>query len=355
MPHCPAPQANAQTDLPFAFENWCAHQRQAGRLRRASSEQVYRAMWQALVAWSTAQSPPLRLADLRPQALSTYLASRTGLVLADGLLTPRYQARLLGLVQRVQTHRTWRRQQTGLSASPLLSPAQRAETVAGVSQAAEPPLHLSPTEDLQLQRLLCQGSVAADERWQTGRDRCAVALQLGAGLGPGELRLLRLADVVSDGGPVPGQPWQLRVAASGSAPAHVSPLAAWAGALLARWLQQRQAQGLGGDWLFPATRSGKPWGKVAQYEAARRVLADAGLNADGGGSFRLRHTFAMRQLRHGHDEAWVARWLGVVDPEVMARYRRALAAEAPTRSPHAPSAAAPRAPRAAAMGWILPV
>jgi integrase len=185
-------------------------------------------------------------------------------------------------------------------------------------------LHLSPVDALQLQRLLCGVDAAPDGRWQTARDRCAAALQLGGGLGPGDLRALRLGDVISDGGPVRGQPWQLRVAANGSAPAHVSPLAPWAGALLARWLALRETQALGGDWLFPATRSGKPWGKVAQYESARRVLADAGLDPDGGGSFRLRHSFAMRQLLHGHNADLVARWLGVVDPSVMARYQRAL-------------------------------
>ena len=54
------------------------------------------------------------------------------------------------------------------------------------------------------------------------------------------------------------------------------------------------------------------------------MLVDAGLDADGGGSFRLRHSFAMRQLQHGHDAAQVAGWLGVVDPQVMLRYQQAL-------------------------------
>jgi integrase len=36
----------------------------------------------------------------------------------------------------------------------------------------------------------------------------------------------------------------------------------------------------------------------------------------------LRHTFALRQLRRGRSAADVARWLGVVDPGVVERYRR---------------------------------
>ena len=50
-----------------------------------------------------------------------------------------------------------------------------------------------------------------------------------------------------------------------------------------------------------------------------------GLNSSEGGSFRLRHTFALRQLRRGFKEKTVAQWLGV-EPEVMARYRRVVGA-----------------------------
>lgn len=356
-----SPPRPAPGDLHRAFEAWCTHQRQVGRLRRGSSEAVYRAMWQALASWCAAQVPPLRLADLRPRVLAAYLASRTGLLLADGLLTPRYQLRLLSLVQRVQAHRAWVRQQarpsTAMPPMPAALPLRHTTGLVATDAAStEPVLHLAPAEDRQLQHLLCDTASAAGQRWQTGRDRCAVALQLGAGLGPGDVRVLRLGDVIVDGGPVPHRPWQLRVAANGSAPAHVSPLAPWAGALLAHWLQRRRAESLGGDWLFPSTRSGKPWGKVAQYEAARRVLADAGLNADGGGSFRLRHTFALRQLHQGHDESIVSRWLGVVDPAVMLRYRQTLASWAPA----GPLAAAPEqrdasAPAPAASRWLLPV
>ena len=81
--------------------------------------------------------------------------------------------------------------------------------------------------------------------------------------------------------------------------------------------------------VFPSTRStGKPWGKVAQYNAAREVLRAAGIDDVEGGSYRLRHTFALRQLRRGKTDDEVARWLGVSDPGVMARYRRVLQAPA---------------------------
>ncbi len=364
--------------LQQAFDDWLAHQRIAGRLRRGSSEAVYRAMWQALAAWCTHQQPTLQLADLHGHTLRAFLASRHGMRAADAALTPRYQQRLVSLVQRVQTHQTWRRQQAAAGPAQALAlargsgamspsaPNHRARLVAAsASDDTPPPLHLLPDESAQLRALLCRADDDAQGRWQRLRDRCAVALQLGAGLGPGDVRSLRLQDLRPDplpgewasgmAGPqptmqaaappdnrAPGRParWHLQVAATGSAAAHAAPLADWAAAVLQRWLALRQAQALGGPWLLPSTRSGKPWGKVAQYEAARRVLADAGLNPDGGGSFRLRHSFALQQLQQGHDPARVASWLGVVDPQVMLRYQQALL-PAPTPAPAAQAGAAP--------------
>lgn len=317
--------------LQQAFDDWLAHQRTAGRLRRSASAAVYQAMWQALVAWCLGQRPALKLVDLRGTTLLGYLASRHGMLMADGVLSPRYQQRLVSLVRRVQAHQAWRAQQAEAGPAQALALATAAPShqpllqPINTSDGPEPPLHLQPDQARRLQALLADPKDDRQARWQQLRDRCAAALQLGAGLGPGDVRALQLTDLRP--GPIDTQPprhWQLMVPANGSARAHLVPLADWAAAVLARWLAVRAAQDLGGAWLLPSTRSGKPWGKVAQYEAARRVVADAGLDADGGGSFRLRHTFAMRQLQHGHDAGTVAGWLGIVDPQVMLRYARAL-------------------------------
>jgi integrase len=341
------PQPTALADFTEAFDAWCAHQRQFGRLRRVSSEAVYRAMWQALAAWCVGQLPPLRLRGLDAATLSAYLASRHGSGGPEGSLTPRYQQRLLALVQRVQAHRATQAHQGSAPASarPLAAVhARSASRDAGPDDADLPLALLSPAETQRLQHLLCD--LAEPARWQTLRDRCAAALQLGAGLGPGELRALRLRDVVAAGSGPAALPGPLRMAASGSAPAHVAPLADWAAQLLVRWLALRAAQALGGDWLFPSTRSGKPWGKVAQYSAAQRVLAETGIAEAAGGSFRLRHCYAMRQLHRGLPPEHLSRWLGVVDPAVIARYQRALpgwAAAAGTATAAAPTeAVAPR-------------
>ena len=377
--HAAHPSAGTQPGLQRAFQAWCSHQRQVGHLRRETSISVYQSMWQALAVWCTAQAPPLRLQDLQAPALTAYLASRSGLLLADGVLTPRYQRRLLGLVQRVQAHQAWQRHSAlpvarhvltaalvqGPAAAPRrLATADGDALQAGSIDRAEPLLYLLPAEYQHLQRALCSpnatattaAAATADTRWQARRNRCAMALQLGAGLGPGELRALRLTDVQAGDAPdatkAGARPWQLRVTASGSAAAHQAPLAPWAAELLKQWLQLRQVEALGGDWLLPSTRSGKPWGKVAQYGAAQGVLAEAGLGQRGGGSFLLRHSFALRQLHHGVDEAQLSHWLGVADAGVMARYRIVLAAW-PAPEPIDPPDAAGGRP--AAPGQMLPV
>lgn len=295
-------------------------------------------MWQSLAAWCVSQAPPVLLRALDAPALQAYVASRHGSAGPDEALTPRYHWRLLRLVQRVQEHRPapgGRRPAAAMAAATLIA-GQPALRRANAADDRDLPTHLSAAQAGQLLRWLsgrgqpitpidrASAGAPAAGRWQAQRDGCAVALQLGAGLGPGDLRALRLRDVVRGGSGSGFLPAELRVPASGSAPAHVTPLAPWAARLLAAWLQRRQDETLGGDWLFPSTRSGKPWGKVAQYESAQRVMAAAGLDAGAGGSFRLRHTFALRQLRRGKPADEVARWLGVVDPAVMARYQRLL-------------------------------
>ena len=148
---------------------------------------------------------------------------------------------------------------------------------------------------------------------------------LGAGLTPGEVGALEPPDVVSDGGATKSVPWKLRVDGNGNSPARETPVAAWAGQLLRYWLDVRAEQRIPGAMVFPSTKStGKPWGKVAQYNAAKDVLQAADVDGVEGGSFRLRHTFALRQLRRGKAAEEVARWLGVSDPAVMSRYQRVI-------------------------------
>lgn len=344
------------TALHAAFEAWCAHQQQIGRLRHLTSVKVYRAMWLALDDWCSQQPGKLALQALGSLLLRRYLDSRSGMAGPGEALTVRYRLRLLSLVRRVQAHELSRHALLGAAAAPGTAASQgrsaaalawsEASLAAGPATAMTAPDTPGSIDAAMTGRLMAwlldEARASESARWQDLRDRCALALQLGAGIGPGDLRALRRKDVqapidvaADQAGPAATAPavagqggvgWCLCVPANGNALAYQAPVAAWAAGLLQQWLACRAHSGLPGEVLFPSTRSGKPWGKVAQYGSVRKVLAAAGLAEGPGGSFRLRHTFALRQLVHGHAADTVAGWLGVADPQVMQRYRQALAA-----------------------------
>ena len=183
-------------------------------------------------------------------------------------------------------------------------------------------LRFSPTHGRVPVRGMARHGQAALS-WQALRNRVAVALQLGAGLAPGDVRVLRLDAPTSQIVGRRQRRWKLAVPGNGNSPAREAPVAPWAGELLQHWLAVRAEALIAGDFLFPATRTRKPWSKEAQYVAAKQVLEEAGIEAAGGGSFLLRHTFAMRQLRRGAKLDQVAHWLGI-EPEAMGKYQRVL-------------------------------
>lgn len=331
---------------------WLAEEHRLGRLHRHSSQAIYRAMWGALCQWCLSQHPPItELAALDSTALAAYIRSREQHGQDGEALTPRYEWRLMSLVRRVQT---WAAAAPrGATAADALLAQRPHVRLANAQRDAEQLEHLSAAQVRRLlmilgrqHRLAAQGALA---RWQDLRNATAVALQLGGGLGPGDVRALTLRDADPerslhhalaraddawpdvDPGPRPsaaasvrpGARLWMRVPANGSAPTHEVPLAPWAARMLAAWQRLRLELRIPGDWLLPSTRTGKPWGKVAQYEAGCAVLAAAGIpSRAAGGSFRLRHSFALRQLRRGHAPEHIAAWLGVTDPAVMQRYQR---------------------------------
>lgn len=317
-------------DWMAAFDAWARWARTQGPLAHDSSETTYRHLWDVLAKWCVQQAPPVDIDHLGADDLEAFIASRTGLRSVDESLSPRYVWRLLHLVERVLAHRARETGQPANHAATELLTRHPQWRYANAAQADPLPGFLTAAEARRLINHLSEarprtGGRGALQTWQELRNRAAVALQLGAGLTPGDVRALRADALVAAGGRHQGVPWKVSVPANGTTPAREAPIAPWAGRILKHWLEVRRAQQLGGEVLFPSTRSGKPWGKVAQYQAARQVLEAAGIDDTRGGSFRLRHTFALRQLRRGHPEAEVARWLGVVDPAVMARYRRVLA------------------------------
>lgn len=323
-------------DHRVAFEQWLAEQRAMGSLRRPASIGVYQDMWGAFTAWCLGQSPAVTLDTLDLHDLHAFHAARFGRKSSDLSLSPRHALKLMRLIDRVLTHRA---AQTGEVPTSAVGDwlIEHPDVRFADSANADPlPEFLSVSEAKHLITFLSDArprpGLSDSKRnshsaftWQELRNRASVALQLGGGLTPGDVRALPLSSPVSRGGTVRARPWKVVVPGDGNSLPRETPITPWAGELLQHWLTVRAEAGVQGQFLFPSTRTGKPWGKESQYKCARAVLEEAGLDSSEGGSFRLRHTFALRQLRRGFDEVTVAQWLGV-EPTVMERYKRVVSA-----------------------------
>jgi len=309
-----------------AFDSWLQDKRDTSRVRQESSGSTYASMWKAFSEWAVARQ--LALQSLSIADLEAYIAARGD---ADEL-SPRYVWRLLRLLDAVLRRHCRLISHPANEAAHLLLMQRPEWRYAQASNKDELPTYLDAASARQLVAWLIDPRRAKDQepadggKWQGLRNRAAVSLQLGAGLTPGDVRAALVKGVVTEGSRVAGLPWKLRLPAHGAIAQREVPMAPWAGRLLRQWLHQRALQSIPGDLLFPATRSGREWGKVAQYNAARSVLTSAGIEDADGGSFLLRHTFAIRQLRRGTSPDEVSRWLGLTDPQTMRRYQRVISA-----------------------------
>lgn len=308
-----------------AFDTWAASQRRLHKVDQPLSVQAYRVLWTSLARWAAAQQPPVGLDALSPEDLNRFVHRREDTGHAQPP-SPRHVWRVLTLIDRVQCHRAATAGRPANRAACDLLMSREDWRHANAAHKDPLPEHLSPAQAGLLVKHLASArarvAVAAGP-WQSLRNLAAVALHLGAGLGPAEVRALRVDSVPLGSGRAAGRAWKLAVPAVGDQPGRETPLAPWASPLLRQWLELRAAMQVPGPLLLPSTRTGKPWSKVSHYLAVREVITAAGLGdeAAAGGSFRLRHTFALRQLRRGHEAAEVARWLGV-EPVEMERYRR---------------------------------
>jgi integrase len=313
-----------QREFDAAFDAWLAQRQAQLLIRQRSSALVYRSMWDAFAHWCVARER--RLGDVVAADIRAFMAARSVL----GELSDRHAWRLLSLLDAVLRQNTRALDEAGNRAALQVLASRPEWQFANASERDPLPDFLPAPQARQLVVWLldpqnphqCAGARA--HSWQALRNRTAVALQLGAGLTPGDVRAALVGGVLGDSGRRSIRPWRLRVPRHGAVAERDAPLAPWASRLLAQWLAARSSASLPGDLLFPGTRKGSAWAKVAQYQAANAVLHDAGVEGAGRGSFVLRHTFALRQLRRGHAPEDVARWLGVSDPGVMARYERVL-------------------------------
>lgn len=314
---CRGPSAYAR-----AFDDWLAQRQVDHGIRQPSSVAVYRSMWDAFARWCVVRG--LDLHTLRAADIDAFVQSRA----EAAELSDRHAWRLLKVLDAVLVQSARSAGQRPNRAALEVLQAQPQWRHANAADHDTLPGFLTGPQARRLVAWLLDGhsgyaaTGAPAGSWQALRNRASVALQLGAGLTPGDVRAATASGVVVDGGRRPGLPWRLRLPRHGAIAEREAPVAVWAGRLLAVWLDTRAALQLPGDALFPGTRDGRPWAKVTQYQASLSVLAAAGVSHPGGGSFVLRHTFALRQLARGRPPDEVARWLGVRDSAVMERYRK---------------------------------
>lgn len=325
--------------LKHDFRSWLearaknAHGERSNRELSDASATVYQEMWLAFADYCAVHS--LALESISQQEIVAFLDLRSrgqgnARMLPKGTtLSPRYAWRMLTLIDRITrfvAEREGRR--PNRAARDLLElPEYR---YANARQKDPLPEYYTEPQAQQLIKHLTDMIDApagtSPLSWKEVRDRTAVALMLGGGLAPGDIRAAETTGVIDAGGSLGGLPWKISLPGNGNAPARETPLAAWAGRLLAHWLQLRAAQDIPGKILFPSTHSGKALSHAACYKVCKAVLTDAGMDGDNGGIFKLRHTFALRQLADGKSEVEVARWLGLIDLNGMARYRKIVTA-----------------------------
>lgn len=310
-----------------------------GRLREESAD-IYGDMWGAFVAFCVPMDAGsgvrhLRLdprQDLSTEQLLLFLrcagsgaGSGSGRKPAprskDGEISLRYAWRMLHLIDRVLN---FGRLQAGQPPLDVARDLMQQEPYRYANAAALTPVAetLDDAEARHLIGYLTQiqsADAGSAVSWKEVRDRTAAALMLGAGLAPGQVRALRLEDVTIAGGRHADVPWRLTVLADGSCGEHQAPVADWAGRQLKFWLGVRSSLGMAPPYVFPSTAAGKEWSHPACHRSVVTLLQAAGI--EGGSPFRLRHTFAVRQLHKGHSEEEVARWMGYVDTAPLKRYR----------------------------------
>jgi len=329
----------AAQEFQAAFDAWLKHQRTsvARKIIQPSSIRAYAVLWQAFTEWCLKQSPPVGLDSLGEADLASYIHSRVNPRTARpsrlkeaGQFTARHVWRLLTLIDGVLEVRAQSigKGSANRCAAKLLE-SREDWLYANALRREALPRYLPPADARILVNHLSSGLPRSGRRgsdiaWQELRNRTAVALHLGAGLTPADVRVLTLKSPIARPGDAKGVPGTIRIPAHGDSPEREAPIVQWAARLLAYWIQVRTEQAVQGDFLLPATRTGNPWSKVSHYKAVTRVLDESGIDKglEEGGAFRLRHTFALRQLRRGKNPEVVAQWLGVVEMRVMDRYGR---------------------------------
>jgi hypothetical protein len=319
---------NRVTEFEQAFASWLAGKQARDEIRSKESKAIYEAMWGALADWCVREG--VSVGTLRSEDLLRYMTYRSRLVKPVRDLSPRYRLRLLRLVNFVLEHYARTHDKPPNDAARLLI-KEDLDVRYAESWADDPELnYLDLQETRSLIAFLTDPSPWREhvqhtrtQSWLDMRGRASLALHLGAGLTPGEVRALQLHHLVVAGGPHPGEPWKVRVPQIGASPAREAPLRRWAGRILAQWLALRDTRQIAGPWLLPGSAAGEPLGRLAHYLSCKSLLAESQVaSAESASGFALRHTYALVALHDGASRTELALALGIGNPTRIERYER---------------------------------
>jgi site-specific recombinase XerD len=282
-----------------SFLSWLAEQRVVGeRQFRESSRETYAAMFSWWLAALSAKGLNL-LEATPPDATSFFSASEFEPV------SRRRYLQLLDKVYRYLIEIGW----TGVN--PLR-----------VELSKERELDISLPPGLDEQSLAEVISVLrAIPGWKGGRDRCAAALLIGAGLRVSEFIDLRGSDI--------SEQHRIKVRPHSIHREHTTvilpdgPWRDWAGA----WLRQRQELGIQGEILCPGTLKGGPYSPSGLFRRVSAWLEPLKNDLPQTGPNLLRNTFARQALTCGRYEPHeVQEFMGHEELRATSRHMAAIAA-----------------------------
>ncbi len=305
--------------------------RRSGRTRWSdSSIKVYVQMWKPFASHLAALAVDLQ--RVSSDRLDEYLALRANLgrggrtAPKTAELNGRYAWRLLWLIDEITRFDARARGIAPNEAAAFV--IERDYKTVNERDTDPRPVFLNRHRRAELIERL-QRPVGSDERgapktWMDLRDNAAVAVQLGAGLTPGEVRALRMDDILfADDRRLSSEelrnvpdislPQKLYVRANGNnRRARDAQIERWAAEVLLGWMRLRAQRRFTTPEVF-CTEDDTPLHKNSVDLACDAVLQRCGIVVDGG-HFRLRHSYVMMQLANNEgDFRRVAHNLGVKD------------------------------------------
>lgn len=271
-----------------AFDAFLANFKFDGRSLRESSFVIYRGMFERLVQWAVEEKRPLM--ELRELDLELFLESRG--------LAPETRHRYLLVFSSLFNHLA--RLRGELPVDAVVDNPARALLLEAPAPEREEPEWLDRADMARFIKALPPATT-----WKKSRSNALAYLILGAGLRVSEALGLALGDLVQKNGALES----LWVQARRPRPQRQVPIHGFARAPLEAWLQQRAAQGIAGNLVFPSSPAGAALQPVTLFRLVQNTLDAAGIHKRYEGATLLRNTCGALWLEQ-HDSGKVMQWMG---------------------------------------------